>query len=92
MSIAEWKAEMIYRNEEGLDINDISHNEDIFILTKYITTSENKMFLFDRKQDRMTEISEEPGNYSSSGFSKDDVVTICYFKLVRKKKNSICFY
>jgi len=72
MNIVGWKAGMIYRNDEGLDFNDISHNENIFILTKYITTTENKLFLFDRKQGKMTEISEEPGNYSSSGFSKDD--------------------
>jgi dipeptidyl aminopeptidase/acylaminoacyl peptidase len=72
MGNADWKAEMIYRNDEGLDINDISHNENIFILTKYITTTENKMFLFDNNQKKMTEISQEPGNYSSSGFSKDD--------------------
>ena len=72
MSISDWKAEMIYQNDEGLDISDLSYDESIFILSKSITTSESKLFLFDRNSGKMTEISDETGNYSGSGFSKDD--------------------
>ena len=72
MKIGEWKPEMIYQNDEGLDIAGISHDENWFSLTKSVTTSENKLFLYDRKNKKMIEISQEPGNYSSSGFSKDD--------------------
>jgi len=72
MGISDWKAEMIYQNNEGLDISDVSYDESIFILGKSITTSESKLFLFDRNSGKMTEISDEPGNYAGSGFSKDD--------------------
>jgi protease II len=72
MDISDWEAEMIYQNDEGLDISDISYDEHIFILSKSITTSESKLFLFDRNSGNMTEISDEPGNYAGSGFSKDD--------------------
>lgn len=72
MKIGEWEPEMIYRNENGLDIGGISHNENWFSLTQAITTSENKLFLYDRKNKKMIEISDEPGRYGSSGFSKDD--------------------
>jgi len=72
MSISDWKSEMIYQNDEGLDISDVSYDESIFILSKSITTSESKLFLFDRNSGKMTEISDEPGNYGGSGFSKDD--------------------
>jgi len=72
MSISDWTAEMIYQNDEGLDISDLSYDESIFILEKSITTTETKLFLFDRSSGKMTEISDEPGNYSGSGFSKDD--------------------
>jgi len=72
MGISDWNAEMIYQNDEGLDISDMSYDESIFILGKSITTSESKLFLFDRNSGKMTEISDEPGNYAGSGFSKDD--------------------
>ncbi len=72
MKTSDWQAEMIYQNDEGLDISGISHNENYFGLSKTITTSENRLFLYDRSKKEMTEISEEPGNYNGSGFSKDD--------------------
>ena len=72
MKIGEWAGEMIYQNNDGLDITRISHSEKYLCLTKSITTSENKLFLFNREKEEMIEISDEPGEYSSSGFSKDD--------------------
>ena len=72
MGISDWKAEMIYQNDEGLDISDVSYDESLFILEKSITTSESKLFLFDRNSGKMTEISDEAGTYTGSGFSKDD--------------------
>lgn len=72
MSISDWEAEMIYQNDEGYDISDVSYDESIFILEKAITTSDTKLFLYDRSSDRLTEISDEPGEYYGSGFSKDD--------------------
>lgn len=72
MGISDWEAEMIYQNDEGLDFSDISFDENIFILSRSITTSESKLFLFDRNSRKMTEISDEPGEYTGSGFSRDD--------------------
>ncbi len=72
MDIETWEPELIYQNDEGLDISGISHDENYFALTKTITTSENKLYLYDRTKQKMTEISEEPAEYSGSGFSKDD--------------------
>lgn len=72
MVIDGWNTEMIYQNNEGLDISGISHNENLFALSKSVTTSENKLFLLNRVDNQMTEISTEPGEYYSSGFSKDD--------------------
>ena len=72
MGIDNWEAEMIYQNDDGMNISDISTNEQYFSLNETITTSENKLFLYDRKNNKTTEISSEPGNYFSSGFSKDD--------------------
>ncbi|MGB5262920.1 MAG: S9 family peptidase [Lutimonas sp.] len=72
MSVDNWNPELIYENSEGLDISAISHQENYFSLDKSITTSEDKLFLYDRSANKMKEISEEKGSYSGSGFSKDD--------------------
>lgn len=72
MPIETWKPEMMYQNDEGLDISGISRDESIFALSKTITTSEGKLFLFNRTTQEMVEISNEPGSYRSSGFSKDN--------------------
>ena len=72
MNLVDWKSKMIYKNEEGLNIEDVSHNENIFSISKSITTSEDKLFLMDHKKNKTTELSEEPGSYSGSGFSNND--------------------
>ena len=72
MKISDWSAEMLYQNDKGLDISNISHDEQTMSINQPITTSENKLFLMNRADGSMIEISEEPGNYFGSGFSKDD--------------------
>jgi dipeptidyl aminopeptidase/acylaminoacyl peptidase len=72
MKIEDWTSEMIYQNDDGMNISDMSEDENFFALTKTITTSENKLFLVDRKEDKKTEISEEAGSYGPSGFSNDN--------------------
>ena len=73
MNVGAWKPEMIYQNDEGLDVTGISWDEKLFALQKTITTSENQLFLFDRASKKMTEISSPSakGSYTASGFSKD---------------------
>ncbi len=72
MNLADWKSKMIYKNLEGLNIEDISHDENIFSISKSITTSEDKLFLMNRKNNKTIEISKEPGSYSGSGFNNND--------------------
>ena len=45
MSVENWNPELIYENNEGLNISAISHHENYFSLDKSITTSEDKLFL-----------------------------------------------
>jgi len=71
MPIATWEAEMIYQNDAGLDVSGISKDEKTLVLTKAITTSEDKMFLYDLATKEMKEITDGKGNYGSSGFSED---------------------
>ncbi len=73
MDIASWTPEMIYQNDDGVNISGMSNDEKTMALTKTITTSENQLWIADRKTGKRTEISspDAPGSYSSAGFSKD---------------------
>ncbi len=73
MNVGEWQPEMIYQNDEGLNVTGISWDEKTLALQKTITTSENQLFLYDRASKKMTEISDpaSTGNHNASGFSKD---------------------
>ncbi len=72
MKIEDWSSEMIYQNDDGMNISDMSEDENFFALSKTVTTSENKLFLVNREEDKKTELSVEPGSYSASGFSNDN--------------------
>lgn len=71
MKIGEWVPEMIYQNDEGLQLVDLSNDESIFVLSKAVTTSDIKLYLMDRASGEITEISDpdEPARYQSSGFN-----------------------
>ena len=73
MSLDEWKSEMLYKNDQGLNVSGFSNDENIIALQKNITTSENQLFLYDRTTKKLTEVSdpESPGSYSASDFSDD---------------------
>lgn len=74
MEIGTWEPIMIYENNQGYSISDFSYNENFIALTQSITTSENKLFLFNKSTEETIEISDpnNPGNYNASGFSKDN--------------------
>jgi dipeptidyl aminopeptidase/acylaminoacyl peptidase len=65
--------EMIYENEEGLDVSSISPNKRYFALVKQITNADNKMYLYDKDTGEMTDISEHEGDvqYQPQFFSLD---------------------
>lgn len=73
MNIGDWKSEMIYLNDKGLNVAGLSEDENMLALEKTITTSENELYLYNRSKNVTTEISDPnfPGSYGGSGFSKD---------------------
>jgi len=73
MGVGTWKPVMLYQNDEGLDLTDISNDESMIGLQKTMTTSENQLFLLNRNTGDRLEVSqpEFPGTYNSSGFSND---------------------
>jgi len=72
MNIDSRESEMLYQNDNGINISSMSEDEDWFAFRQTITTSENKLFLKNRINNSIIELSEESGSYSASGFSKDN--------------------
>ena len=72
MKVDTWKSKMLYQNDNGINISDMSEDESWFSFSQTITTSENKLFLTNRIDKSTIELSVEPGSYSSSGFSNDN--------------------
>ncbi|MDG2108583.1 MAG: S9 family peptidase, partial [Flavobacteriaceae bacterium] len=72
MKIGQWIPEIIYKNEDNFSLSDISNDEKYLLLSKSITTSENKFYLFDINENKRIEISSLTGSYSSAGFSNDN--------------------
>ena len=75
MQVDGWTSELLYQNTDGLDANDISYDETHVTLVKPLTTSSNELYLLNLKTKERKEISQpaEPGTYTSSGFSKDNM-------------------
>jgi dipeptidyl aminopeptidase/acylaminoacyl peptidase len=73
MSVSDWKPLLIYQYQDGMDISGISDDENVFALQKPVTTSSNRLFLMNRKDKKLTEISDTtaPAQYNASGFSDD---------------------
>ena len=73
MKVGEWKEEMIHKNTDGFDYAGSTKDRSILALQKSITTSESRLFLYDKVTGKTTEVSEpdKPGSYNGSGFSSD---------------------
>ena len=67
-------SEMVYQNNDGLDVGAISSNERYFALTQAITSADGKMYLYDRETGEKTDISQHEGDatYSPQFFSLDN--------------------
>lgn len=67
-------SEVIYQNNDGINVGAISPNERFYALTQSITSADGKMYLFDRESGEKTDISEHEGDatYSPQFFSLDN--------------------
>lgn len=73
MTVGTWVSKMIYRNDKGFEIADVSKDGKKVALSEPITTSENRLYVHDIATGKSTEISDPamPGSYGSAGFSND---------------------
>ncbi len=73
MASADWQENMIYQNDDGMQVAGLSDDEKTLALVMPVTTSSNQLFLRNTSTGETVEISqpEQPGEYSASGFSND---------------------
>ena len=73
MNLASMEYEMIYENIEGYNISTISNDKNLFAFTKTITTTNNNMYLYNRKTKELKLLSEHEGEitYRPVDFSAD---------------------
>ena len=71
MDTKTWKAKLLYQNDKGLSINEISWDEKYVVLVESITTNDNKLHLVNRltKEQKEISIPGQPGSYVARGFS-----------------------
>lgn len=74
MDTITWSPTMIYKNDSGYNVENISYNEQYLLLTKTITTDANEMYLFDNATRQMKKISSETESaaYSPAAFELND--------------------
>jgi dipeptidyl aminopeptidase/acylaminoacyl peptidase len=74
MDTRSWKPVMVYRNDKGYSVDGISWDQKLIALGENITTSKNRLYLYDVEGKSMTEVSDPkaPGTYGLSGFSKNN--------------------
>ncbi len=67
-------SEIIYQNNDGLNVGAISPNARFYAITENITNANGKMYLYDRETGEKTDISEHEGDatYSPQFFSLDN--------------------
>ena len=66
------KSEMVFKNNNGYNLNSISNNDNYLVLSLNLSRSEQKLFLYDVKSNQQVEISNQAANFSGQNFDKND--------------------
>ena len=72
MDTAGWKSAMIYKNETGFDVSDISANEQYLLLSETVTTTISNLHLVDQQTKVMKKINTDNTNNNGLQFSLDN--------------------
>lgn len=73
MNASDWKPALLYKNEQGLNVNSISPDENWFLLTKSVTTDKNEMYLLNRNTNELKKLSTETeATWQPQGFELDN--------------------
>jgi dipeptidyl aminopeptidase/acylaminoacyl peptidase len=72
LSTEDYSSEIIYENNDGLELSGISDNENYFALSKSITTNDSDLFIYNVKTEEMTKVNENLSKNNAQDFSKDN--------------------
>ena len=73
MDTTSWTSNMIYKNDSGYNVANISYKEEYLLLTKTITTDAIEMYLFDASSKQMKKISTDAdAAYFPTAFELND--------------------
>lgn len=72
MDFLSYSPKLIYQNDEGYDIGDLSDDEKYLSLSKSINTNDSNLFLYDLQAKTQTQINTEQSANSSQDFSPDN--------------------
>lgn len=62
---------LVYQNDAGLDVAEVSDDERYLALTETITTNDNHLYLYDTETKEQVQLDEQRGSYSPAYFSPD---------------------
>lgn len=75
MDTTSWKANLLYKNETGLEASTISPSERYIALTKRITTDKSELYLYDLQTKKTKKISaEKEASWNPMAFEKNDSI------------------
>ncbi|NBC58153.1 MAG: prolyl oligopeptidase family serine peptidase [Bacteroidetes bacterium] len=74
LSIDDYSSEMIYQNDDGLELSAISDDENYFALTKSINTNDTDLFIYNVQTEEMTKINDNQSKNSAQDFSADNSI------------------
>lgn len=73
MNLSDWKPQLLYTNDKGLDLGAISPDEKYLVLTKSVTTDKNEMYLLNRETADLKKLSlEQEATYNPLDFERDN--------------------
>jgi dipeptidyl aminopeptidase/acylaminoacyl peptidase len=75
MDVASLKEELIYQNDEGMEVNAVSDSERYLALNRSITTDKNELYLLDRQTNTTKKISNDSeSTWNVTAFEKNDSI------------------
>ena len=74
MDTTTWKPAMLYKNDNGFDVNSLSDNERYLALVQTFTTSSNALYIADRQTQQLKKITSDSieSNNNPMQFSADN--------------------
>ncbi len=72
LSIEDYTSEMIYQNNTGMELSDISDDENYFALVQTINTNDSDLYIFNVKTNETIKVNENLSRNSAQDFTSDN--------------------